>query len=53
MLHLKKYCKFCGHALNETNECENKDCLNYAPDTGNETVATPTTATADGTSTTT
>ena len=52
MLHLKKYCKFCGHELNDATECKNKDCLNYIPDTGTEAAATSTPATSDSTSTT-
>ena len=52
MLHIKHYCKFCGHALNDAKECKNKNCPEYVPDPATETVTASTTTTADSTSTT-
>lgn len=52
MLHIKHYCKFCGHALNDAKECKNKDCLNYTPDNGTETAETSIPTPTAGTSTT-
>lgn len=45
----KKYCQYCGSALNSDGTCPNKDCIAYvAPTTDTTTTTTTTDAAQNG-----